>query len=249
MAIRDEIKEEQKKLRGKGAKAKIQYFFDYYTFQTVAVIVLLIGLSVFIHDVVTRKDTKFYAMLLNAGSTNASVSADDLQSQFSGLIGLNTEKEESIIDVSLTYNRAEQSQYSMAASEKLAALFAAGSIDVMVADPDNFSYYAENGALQDLSTFFTEEELAEYKDRLVYADAAAVQGTAAESAAESAGETESAAADSRTAQVPVGIRLPEDCFLFKEGYYSSKEAVYGIVVRAEHTDSAKRFLAFLESGS
>lgn len=164
MSLRDELQKEKKKLSRLSFGGKLQYIFDYYKFWILGVVVL-IGLvwsvgSTILHN----KPTGFYAMLLNAGGTDLSGQADEAAgAAFAEAAGLDDEKQKIIVDTSATFNPNDQSQFSMAQNAKIAALYQSHDIDVMVADPGVFTYYALNGSFVDLRDVLDDETLAAYE--------------------------------------------------------------------------------------
>lgn len=164
MSLRDDLKKEKKKLSRLSFGEKLQYIFDYYKFWILGVVVL-VGLvwsvgSTILHN----KPTGFYAMLLNAGGTDLSGQADEAAgAAFAEAAGLDDEKQKILVDTSATFNPNDQSQFSMAQNAKIAALYQSHEIDVMVADPGVFTYYALNGSFVDLRDVLDDETLAGYE--------------------------------------------------------------------------------------
>lgn len=164
MAFRDDLKKEKKKLSRLSFGEKLQYIFDYYKFWILGVVVL-VGLvwsvgSTILHN----KPTGFYAMLLNAGGQDLSGQADEAAgAAFAEAAGLDDTKQKILVDTSATFNPNDQSQFSMAQNAKIAALYQTHEIDVMVADPGVFTYYALNGSFVDLRDVLDDETLAEYE--------------------------------------------------------------------------------------
>ena len=164
MALRDDLKKEKKKLSRLSFGEKLQYIFDYYKFWILGVVVL-VGLvwsvgSTILHN----KPTGFYAMLLNAGGQDLSGQADEAAGEaFAEAAGLDDEKQKILVDTSATFNPNDQSQFSMAQNAKIAALYQSHEIDVMVADPGVFTYYALNGSFVDLRDVLDDETLAGYE--------------------------------------------------------------------------------------
>ena len=164
MAFRDDLKKEKKKLSRLSFGEKLQYIFDYYKFWILGAVVL-IGLvwsvgSTILHN----KPTGFYAMLLNAGGQDLSGQADEAAGEaFAEAAGLDDEKQKILVDTSATFNPNDQSQFSMAQNAKIAALYQSHEIDVMVADPGVFTYYALNGSFVDLRDVLDDETLAGYE--------------------------------------------------------------------------------------
>ncbi len=164
MSLRDDLQKEKKKLSRLSFGGKLQYIFDYYKFWILGVVVL-VGLvwsvgSTILHN----KPTGFYAMLLNAGGQDLSGQADEAAGEaFAEAAGLDDEKQKILVDTSATFNPNDQSQFSMAQNAKIAALYQSHEIDVMVADPGVFTYYALNGSFVDLRDVLDDETLAGYE--------------------------------------------------------------------------------------
>lgn len=164
MSLRDDLKKEKKKLSRLSFGEKLQYIFDYYKFWILGVVVL-VGLvwsvgSTILHN----KPTGFYAMLLNAGGQDLSGQADEAAgAAFAEAAGLDDTKQKILVDTSATFNPNDQSQFSMAQNAKIAALYQTHEIDVMVADPGVFTYYALNGSFVDLRDVLDDETLAGYE--------------------------------------------------------------------------------------
>ncbi len=164
MSLRDDLKKEKKKLSRLSFGEKLQYIFDYYKFWILGVVVL-VGLvwsvgSTILHN----KPTGFYAMLLNAGGQDLSGEADEAAGEaFAEAAGLDDTKQKILVDTSATFNPNDQSQFSMAQNAKIAALYQSHEIDVMVADPGVFTYYALNGSFVDLRDVLDDETLAGYE--------------------------------------------------------------------------------------
>ena len=164
MSLRDELQKEKKKLSRLSFGEKLQYIFDYYKFWILGVVVL-VGLAWSVGSTIFHnKPTGFYAMLLNAGGQDLSGQADEAAGEaFAEAAGLDDEKQKIIVDTSATFNPNDQSQFSMAQNAKIAALYQSHDIDVMVADPGVFTYYALNGSFVDLRDVLDDETLAAYE--------------------------------------------------------------------------------------
>ena len=164
MSLRDDLQKEKKKLSRLSFGEKLQYIFDYYKFWILGVVVL-VGLvwsvgSTILHN----KPTGFYVMLLNAGGTDLSGHADEAAgAAFAEAAGLDDTKQKILVDTSATFNPNDQSQFSMAQNVKITALYQSHGIDVMVADPGVFTYYALNGSFVDLRDVLDDETLAVYE--------------------------------------------------------------------------------------
>ena len=164
MSLREDFEKEKKKLSRLSFGGKLQYIFDYYKFWILGVVVL-IGLVCSVGSTILHnRPTGFYAMLLNAGGTDLSGQADEAAgAAFAEAAWLDDEKQKIIVDTSASFNPNDQSQFSMAQNAKIAALYQSHDIDVMVADPGVFTYYALNGSFVDLRDVLDDETLVAYE--------------------------------------------------------------------------------------
>ena len=119
MAMHDEIREQQKKLKGKTFREKLGYFWDYYKVHTlVAIAVLVIGGGL-IHDIVTAKEEAFSATLLNAYGGNMQ---HEFQDAFAEYAGIDTEIYDCYIDTSSTLNYNMTSEADLAIFQRTVAM-------------------------------------------------------------------------------------------------------------------------------
>ena len=270
MAFRDELQKEKKKLSRLSFGEKLQYIFDYYKFWILGVVVL-VGLvwsvgSTILHN----KPTGFYAMLLNAGGQDLSGQADEAAgAAFAEAAGLDDEKQKILVDTSATFNPNDQSQFSMAQNAKIAALYQSHEIDVMVADPGVFTYYALSGSFVDLRDVLDDETLAVYEtagqvyyidqhvqellDQTDYGDleemsafAANLMGLATVQPREDFVMPDPAKMQK---PIPVGIVLTDAPWLAENALYQKTTPIFGFAVKSERQDAAKSFLQFLEAKS
>lgn len=169
-SVYDEIREQQRKLKGKPFKEKWAYFWEYYripTLVTVCVIAMVVSL---IHTIVTQKDAALNVIPVN---TYLSVDLDTeaLAADFAAYAQIDTEEYNVVIEQTMSVDyEGLGDEYTYANIQKLAAMAASQSMDVVLADEDYIDHNLEGGLFVDLHEFFTEEELAAYEDRLLYRD-------------------------------------------------------------------------------
>ena len=268
MSLRDDLKKEKKKLSRLSFVEKLQYIFDYYKFWMLGAVVL-VGLvwsvgSTILHN----KPTGFYAMLLNAGGTDLSGQADEAAGKaFAEAAGLDDTKYKILVDTSATFNPNDQSQFSMAQNAKIAALYQSHDIDVMVADPGVFTYYALNGSFVDLRDALDEETLAGYEasGQVYYIDQHVQEllnqtdyGELDEMSAFAANLMGLATVQPREdfvmpdpekmqTPIPVGIVLADAPWFEENALYQKTTPIFGFAVKSERQDEAKSFLEFVQA--
>lgn len=261
MAISDETRAQREKLRGKGVKAHLQYFWDYYKIQTLVAAGIVLGVIYTIHGVVTNRPDAFYLMVLN-GRSEVQDSYQTLYEETIAALDVDTNENDITLDLTeyLTPGTST-STYDMGTNEKITAQAAAKMIDVMMADQYNFDHLARNGMYGDLRDYLSEEQLSACSEELYYIDLDAVK--AWQEASESS-TYEEHVPDEETAEaaeafdklvmpdpstmsdpVPVGIvvnRLPAN---ERFGFYDDTTGILGIAANTEHPEACQQFIQYL----
>ena len=257
--VRDEIKEQQLKTKDMSFKGKLQYFWYSYKVHTIVGIIAVFFLSSLLHDILTAKDFCFYGIMLNSQQ----LSDDALKTTFSEYAELDTEKFECFIDTESTLNYSTMTEFDMATAQKLIALVQTADLDAVVFDSEIFNNYSNNEMFLDLTTVFTADELAKYKDNLYYIDYAVVQAanddvnydndniiSTDEDAAYTIDEILAEAETHRHPEnmeqpIPVGVFVTDSPFAVKSGAYGDFEAVFGVSATTTRIDTAKQYLEYL----
>lgn len=253
MAIRDEIKKEQEKLKDKPLKYKLAYFWEYYKIHTIVTVIAIVLIATMIRDIRSNKDYAFYATLIN--STGADVS--ELASEFETVQQVDTKKYQVFLDTSLNYQLDSMDTLTMATTQKILATIAAGELDVMVSDEDTINHFAKNDAFCDLKQVLPEDLIEKYKDDFLYIEGKDLNATETEtgdgSFASMAEQNGTLTPTSKTYNDPsefeepiaVGIYLTDTDKL--DGYqcFSRCIPVYSIVSNSTRQQMAIDFLYFL----
>ncbi len=255
--VNDEIREQQRKTKDMTLKGKLQYFWDYYRYHTLAAVFITFMAVSLIHNVVTAKDYIFNGIMLNAYS----LSSQSIETAFAEYAGLDTEKYECFIDTSSTMSLDNHTEYEMATGQKIVAMIQTRDLDAVVFDSEMFNNYSYNQMFCDLRNVLTEEELARHKDNLYYIEYAEIrkmeedsdyicpelvtpyddrtpEGVAAE--AEKHRHPEN-----MEEPVPVGIYMADSPFAVKSNSYFHVIPIFGIVTSSERYDTARQYLEFL----
>ena len=223
-SVQDEIREQQKKvLESQGFKGRLEYFFHYYKWYTlVAVLVLLIGGSM-IYDIATKKDCIMQAVYVNAFPN---VESTAFMAEFEKTIEFNPKKEEtSLIDD--FYSDMEAYTYFDAQNlEKLLVLCAAETVDVCVVDDSYLMHMAEGGYFKDLSTIFTDEQMEEYKDKLVWYDCPD---------------------DITEGEAAIALEITDASKIVSTQSYPNSKCYFTVIINAPNVDNALAFLEYLET--
>ena len=263
MSVHDEIREQQKKLKGQGVKAHLEYFWEYYKIHTLVAVTVIILLAVLIRDISNSKPHGFYAMMLNC---SASMAQEQLEQDFAQYAGIDTTTVDCFIDTTASYNLQLIDDVTIATSQKIMANIAAGDLDVMVAGQDVFALYANQETLLDLRTVLTAEQISKYQDNFFYVDRAYLDYLNSDEYQNyvSTGEFDASnkyavMADSFNKDfilpetdpgkmadpIPVGVRIDSSNEFKLVGAYPSEPAYVGIVINCKRLEVASKFIDFV----
>ncbi|WP_031552402.1 hypothetical protein [Oribacterium sp. FC2011] len=170
--LKNEIKNEKKKLSRMTFGQKAEYIFEYYKFPIIVTLVVIILVVSVLKTLINNKPLGFYAMFLNGSGQEMSIGADELEKRFAEYAEIDGGKEKVVIDTTASFNPNVNSQYTIAQNAKITALFASHDLDAMVIDPGVFTYYALSGAFSDLREVLSEEEFRRYEEanKIYYID-------------------------------------------------------------------------------
>lgn len=251
MAINDEIREQQKKLKGKTLKEKLGYFWDYYKVHTLVVILVIFFGGALIRDIVTSKEEAFSATLLNAYGSNWQ---SDFQADFAEYAKIDTEVYECYIDTSSTLNYNMTSEVDLAVFQRTVALAQTSGMDVLMGDLMPFTHFAGTGMFQNLQNILTEEEYSHYEPYFYYIDGATLDDEDDDVTYDSDGSTDfidtsidHADPSAMEDPIPVGIYLPDSAKLKEFNCYTltGETPVLGFVYSSVRVDMAREFLHYL----
>ena len=265
MAVRDEIREQQKKLKGQGFKAHLEYFWEYYKIHTIVALIVIIFIITFTRDLLNNKPYAIYSMFINAAGLETQ---DLIQSGYAEYAGIDMNKETILADTSAGFSLANMDNSTVATSEKIMAVMAAKELDVIVADTNTFGHYSALDTYADLREIYSAEELAAwdaqglvfyvdqgyvdyltsdyYSDYLTngqydnsnkYAVMAAQYNETFEYPMQDRSEMD--------APIPVGLYLKNSTILKETGAYPELTPVAGIINNTQRPDNARNFLAYL----
>lgn len=263
MSVNEEIREQRKKLKGQGFKAKLEYFWEYYKIHTIVAVVVMIFLVTLIHDIRNNKPYAFYAAAINSTASGAQ---DILEKEFADYAGIDTENELCFIDTTLVYNLELIDEVTIATSQKIMATMAASDLDVMLADSTLFTHYANQESFIDLTTLLSADELKRLEDRLVYVDRGYLDFLNSDEYQHyvSTGEFDpnneyavmadkynkdftmpNSDPDKMQSPVPVGIIVDDSKVLAESGAYSASEPVVGVIINTKRPELSVDFFHFL----
>ena len=271
-SVIEEIREQQKKaFATMTPKEKLAYFWDYYKVHTIAAIAVIAFVIAFISSYRSNKPIAFYAVLLNANTLDDNATTAAAWNEgFMEYAGIDPEAWQVNIDTSITLSADGGNQYEVANRQKMMAMMHAGDIHAIVADTETFEGYARLDYFYDLSSTFSEEELAPYADLLYYTDGAAFDAETGDTLEEMEAAQKAiynmnidhSDPSSMEKPVAVGIRIPQTGnrlgdagyydYIFENDYtfqgYPS-EVVIGIPLSVENPELTLQFLDYLFEGN
>lgn len=201
-------------------KKKLEYIWDYHKWKIIiAAVVISIAASAVPSLIENSKEVALYAAFINTQLADQDDSP--LLADFAEKKGIEMEHKRMRLDCSMIINYKNPDQFSMLSSQKLAAMFASNTPDVIVQDNDTYTRYAAMGVYADLEDVLGKEFLEKHKDLLVYADG---QGDAGKHA--------------------YGIDISDSPILTEQKAYLVP-AVYSICINANQKENSVKFLEYL----
>lgn len=199
MALNEEIREQRKKLKGKGVKAHLQWFWDYEKLPTLLIGIAAAVLIALIVQWATYKSYAFGVMFLNADATAEDQDAA-LSSGFMDYAGIDSSQYQIFTDLDEKLRVWERTtdQSFMYTQQKIMAEMAANQIDAVIMDPECFAYYLPNETLTDLRDSISDATLTKLEGKIYYVDRSELERAEQEEENPEAAVTEdtSAATDS-----------------------------------------------------
>lgn len=166
--LKEEAKNERKKLSTMSLRDKLWYIWEYYKFHIIGIVVFFtVAISIGNTVVKNNYETAFYCAIINARSA-AEANTDYLEKGFKEYLQVD-EKTQVIIDSSLQVSYENPNEMGYAVMAKITALIASKELDAMITDTDNIEHYAAAGGFVDLEQFLPADTLALVKEHLYYA--------------------------------------------------------------------------------
>ena len=156
MALKDEIKQENIKIKDMPLKKKAKYIWDYYKFPILGVLVGLFLLGTFIRDYrINSRPIYLDAILIN--SDLAYSPEDGLKEDFIRYASVDTDTYNLMIDSSIIIDKENYDQMSVANAQKVLAMYTAGDMDVIIGPESIIDEYGAMGAHMDLEGIMSDE--------------------------------------------------------------------------------------------
>lgn len=201
-------------------KKKLEYIWDYYKWPIIIIVVAALVIGVSLPQLIeNRKEIVLYAAFVNTQLSDSD-ETPALLTNYAEQKEIDIEGKRMMLDCSMTINHQNPTDFTMQCTQKLAAMFSANQLDVIVEDIDTLESYTEFGVYVDLEDTMSPEFINKYKDKLVYK-----KGQDGEEAA-------------------YAIDVSESPVLLEEGAYIIP-AYASIAVNSEHPENAVKFIEYL----
>lgn len=223
MPLIDDIKENTAKLKGKSLKYKLQYFFQYYGIATLVILAVCFFLFSLIKTMVTAKDTAFQAIMVNAFEVPD-------EEAFADYLGIDKEEYEVIFDNSyqMSLNTDTYNETSYTTAQKLMAVVASGTADVMLGDSETISGYMNSGFFGDLRDFYNADTLDGLGDKVIWY----------QPVDEETGEPVGS-------EVPVAIEVTDAPLFTKNNCFLHEHVYMTVIINSKHHDYCQKFLDYI----
>ncbi len=170
MALMSEFQEERDAVLKHGTwKQKAAYIWEYYKWHIIIPIVVIIAIVSFIINVITAPDILLNGVMLNVFHTEASVSTDELLTDFYKKQEIDSKEEKINLNTSLYYS-VDDISGNYQSLQALMAWHGAGQLDFLSGDVSALTDLAYRSYFIDLRECLTEEQIAAYEPYFLYID-------------------------------------------------------------------------------
>lgn len=220
--LRNEMPLGKQSLNDLSHSEKMEYYWQKYKIHIVITVLLACFFGSILHPFLHRKET-----VLSIAYINAFPNVEDqvIIADFERHLQLNQKRQQVLLDSTYYIDITSDSPYAENFSQKFSDNALSGHFDVVLSDVTNFDYYGNQGFFRDLSTIFSEKELALYQDRLYYLDLPD---------------------DNLAQKVPVGIKINRSAKIRETSCYPNHDAYYGVMTDSQRIDEALHFFNYIE---
>ncbi len=172
MPLMDEFKAERDEIKKAPFKVKMQYFWDYYKWHTIAIIAIVWIVVSLVHTILTKKEIEFYVAIINGVPTNQK---ELFIENLNELFEIDVNKQEVQLDSGYIIDETKYDQQTTNQVQKISIYISASDVDNVVADSKCFTKYAYLGTFADLNQCLSTEQKERYQDAFFYIDEAIVE--------------------------------------------------------------------------
>ena len=215
----------REKLKSMKFTDKVVLIVQYYGLKILSVIAAIALVIYLIVHFAFAKEVVLNIVAVNAQDI-ATTSAADEQSFYEDFLKTHVEDTDDAevgIASNVSVSEDESNSAGMQNLQAIQVQLMAGTVDDVLADEAFATSLGEMGYLADITTILPQDVLDKYADDIVYATSVDTNETA-----------------------PVGIRLKDNAWLKKSGWYANVEnPVIGVSAAADHADLAVDFMLYV----
>lgn len=215
----------REKLKSMKFTDKVVFIVQYYGLKILAVIAAIALVIYLIVHFAFAKEVVLNIVAVNAQDI-ATTSAADERSFYEDFLKTHVEDTDDAevgIASNVSVSEDESNSVGMQNLQAIQVQLMAGTVDDVLADEAFATSLGEMGYLADITTILPQDVLDKYADDIVYATSVDTNETA-----------------------PVGIRLKDNAWLKKSGWYANVEnPVIGVSAAADHADLAVDFMLYV----
>ncbi len=165
MALKDEIREQNKKWKDMTPEQKKKYFLTYYKWHVVVLCIILFFVAILIRDLVRgSRETLLYVMVLN---NSEQYMYQGLMDEFAEYAGIDTGQYNLIWDTGNVFKEDQFDYTSIAAIQKFGSYSEDGLLEAIILPESDVAYFEkEEYFIVDLRDFLNEDVYEAVKDRL-----------------------------------------------------------------------------------
>lgn len=175
MAVMDEFRKEREAIRNESFRKKAGYFWQYYKWNTILILGIIICIGSIIYTHVTEPKIELNGIFLNATSSGIEERTDNLLDNFLNEKELNLSKDNFLFDTSLVFlstGKTEAITSNYSTFQVLQTQSASGKLDFIIGDAIGMTTLSYRDYFADLRTILTEEQLLKYEPYMCYMDLA-----------------------------------------------------------------------------
>ena len=241
----DEFREERDAIKHGTPKQKYQYFKDYYRTPLIIFLLSAVFAGILIYNFVTRKDSAFYAAMLNSSPYAEN---EWFIEEYAESAGINLDKYDITFDTNFYFKLNSSDEDSYITTQKHDTYVGAGQLDVMAGAGEEFAYYANSVLFMDLREVLSPEQVERYEPYFYYIDTDLFASQAGVDF-NSVDIPDPKDPHSMTAPVPVAIYIGESGALNRAYYFRNEKdgIALGIYANTSHLDNVLNFIDYVMS--
>ncbi|MDE6744800.1 MAG: hypothetical protein K2J95_13045 [Lachnospiraceae bacterium] len=222
MALKDEIREQNKKWKTMTRTEKKKYFLTYYKWHVIIFCVILIAVVILVRDIIRNsRERLLYIMVLN---NSEQYMYQGLMDEFAEYAGIDLKEYNLTWDTDNILIKDNADYATIATIQKFDLYATDGTIDAIILPESDLAYFEEEAYfIIDLQEFMEEGVYAAVEDRLYFFDCEAVSG-----------------------EIAIGFYLEPDDRFYEIGLFEQGErAVMIPLSNSSHLEYLYRFLKFM----